>query len=98
MRVFAIRFKLANVPTVQRPHDADARKHHRPAKRRDQDQGFHRRLPFLGLVLGFRQLRNIIARILESDELATARQRDRIVEGPLPTGILPDDQRRIPSA
>jgi hypothetical protein len=50
-------------------------------------QGFHRRLPFLGLVSGPRQLRDVIAGVLESDELATARQRDRIIEWSLPTAI-----------
>jgi hypothetical protein len=39
---------------IERLHDADPRKHRRPAMRRDQDQGFHRRLPFLGLVLCLR--------------------------------------------
>ncbi len=48
---------------VQRSHDADARKHRRPARCRDQDQGFHRGLPCLGFVLGFRQLRICSLRI-----------------------------------
>ncbi len=43
MMVPSIRIKLANVAAVQRPHDADARKHRRSARRRDQDQGFHRK-------------------------------------------------------
>jgi hypothetical protein len=54
MRVFPIRIKLANVATVQRPHHTNARKHRRPARLRDQDQRFHRRLPFFGFVLGLR--------------------------------------------
>ena len=50
------------------------------AKRRDHDQGLHRRLPLRCLVLGLRQLRDEIARLLQRDEPATARQRDRVVE------------------
>ncbi len=60
---------------VQRPHDADARKHRRPARGRDRDQRFHCWLPLGGLMLGFRQFRDVIAGILKGDELATARQR-----------------------
>jgi hypothetical protein len=58
MSVFAIKIKLADVPAVQRPHDANPREHHRPAKRCDQDQGFHCCLPFCGLVLSVWQLRD----------------------------------------
>jgi hypothetical protein len=48
----AVRIELANVVTVQRLHDADPGKHRRSAVRRDQDQRFHRCLPFLGFMLG----------------------------------------------
>jgi hypothetical protein len=41
--------------------------------------------PFLDLLFGLRQLLDISGGIFESDKLATARQQDRIVEGPLPT-------------
>ncbi len=40
----------------------------------------HGRLPFLGLVLGLRKLRNVIAGVPKGDEAATARQRYRIFE------------------
>ena len=53
-------------------------KHCRPAERRDQDQGFPCRLPFRRRVLGLRKICNVIAGVLERDELATARQRYRI--------------------
>jgi hypothetical protein len=66
------------------PHDANARKHRRAAKRRDQDQGFHCRLPLLGFVLGLRKLRDVGAGILESDELAPARQRYGIFKRSFP--------------
>ena len=57
--------KFLNVAAVQRPHDADARKHRRATERRHQDQGFHRRLPFRGRVLGLRQLRDVVAGVFE---------------------------------
>src|SRR5258706_6075074 len=84
MRVFPIRINLANEATVQGSHDADARKQRWPARRRDQDQGFHGRLPLLGLVLGLRKLRDVPAGILERDELVPARQRDWISEATFP--------------
>ena len=71
--------------TIQCLHDADPRQHRRPARRRDQDQGLHRCLPFRRLVLGLRKFRDVVAGILERDELATVRQRDRLVEGAGPT-------------
>jgi hypothetical protein len=70
--------------TIQCPHDADPREHRRPAKRGDQDQGFHRRLPLCGFVLGSRQLCDEISGILQGDELAVVRQHNRIVEATLP--------------
>ena len=65
MMIFPIRIEMANVMAVQRPHDADARKHRRATERRHQDQGFHRRLPFRGRVLGLRQLRDVVAGVFE---------------------------------
>jgi hypothetical protein len=53
---------------VQRPHDADPRKHRRTALRRDQDQGLRRCLPLWRLVLGLRKFGNVVAGILERDE------------------------------
>jgi hypothetical protein len=72
---------------VQRPHDADPRQHRRAARCCDQDQGFHGRLPFLGLVLGFWNLRDVGSGILQGDELSTARQWDRFIERALPAAI-----------
>jgi hypothetical protein len=56
MMVFAIGIKHTLDVTVQSPHDADPRKHRWAARRRDQDQGFHRSLPFRGLVLALGSL------------------------------------------
>jgi len=75
MMGFPIEIKLANVLTVQCLHDANAREHRRPAERGDEDQRFRSRLPFRGLVLSLRKLRDILTGILERDELATAGQR-----------------------
>jgi hypothetical protein len=56
MMVFAVRIEDVLDATVQRPHDADPRKHRRPAKCRDQDQGFRRSLPLRSLMLSLRKL------------------------------------------
>jgi hypothetical protein len=70
------------VVTVQCLHDADARKHRRSAVRRDQDQGFHGRLPFRRRVLSLRKLRDVERCVAERDELLTLRRLNRLVEGP----------------
>jgi hypothetical protein len=62
--------------TVQCSEDADPGKHRRPAFRPDQDQRLHGRVPFQRFVLGLWKLRDVVAGILEHDELATVRQRD----------------------
>jgi hypothetical protein len=74
MMIFARRIERPLDVPVQCPHDADPREHRWAAERRHKDQGFHGRLPFRGFVLRFRKLRNVGAGILESDDLATARQ------------------------
>jgi hypothetical protein len=50
----------------------DAREHSGAAASREH-QRFHGRLPFRGLVLGLRQLRDVSAGIPQGDELAAAR-------------------------
>jgi hypothetical protein len=67
MRFLARCIERALSVTVQRLHDADARKHHWAALRRDQYQGFHRRLPFRRRVLRLRELGDVGARVLEGD-------------------------------
>jgi hypothetical protein len=96
MVVFPIGIKLADDLPVQRPHDANPRKHRRAAGRRDQDQGLHCRLPVRGFVLGFRKLRNVLAGVLQRDELAAAGQWNWFVEKTFPAFLLPDGQRRNP--
>jgi hypothetical protein len=52
-------------------HHPDSRQHRRAAFRRDQDQRFHRGLPFRGIVLGFGQLRDVVTGVLKRDQLAS---------------------------
>ena len=85
MLVLSRRVEHALDVPIQRSHDADPRKHRRPAKRCDQDQRFHRRLPLWNLVLGVRQLRDVIAGVLQRDERRTAVHRDRFVKCAFPT-------------
>lgn len=85
MMTFAVGVEIPNVVPIERPHDADAREHGRAAKLRDQEQRFHCGLPRRGVVFGLGQLGDELGRIPERNELATARQRDWIVESPLST-------------
>lgn len=66
--------------TIERPHHAYARKHCWPAQFCGQDQGFHRGLPFRGRVFRLWQLGDVGAGVVQGDEPAAVRQRDRIVE------------------
>jgi len=50
-------------------------------------KSLHGRLPLLGLVLGLRKLRDVIAGVLERDKLATPRQRYRLVKRSFPPAI-----------
>ena len=87
MRIFARGVKLANVGAVQRPHDADTRKHRRAARRRYKDQGLHCGLPLRGLVFSLRKSRDVFAGVRERDKLATARQRYRFIKASFPAPI-----------
>ena len=87
MRIFARGVKLANVAAVQRPHDADTRKHRRAARRRYKDQGLHCGLPLRGLVFSLRKSRDVFAGVRERDKLATARQRYRFIKASFPAPI-----------
>jgi hypothetical protein len=84
MRVFAIGVEHALDVTVQCLHDADPGEHCRPSTRSDKHQGFHRCLPFRRGMLGFRKLGDVVAGVLKRDELAAARQINRIFEWPSP--------------
>jgi hypothetical protein len=84
MRVIAIRIEFSNDVTVQSPHDADARHHGRTLVFDDQEHRFDCGLPLRELLFGLRELLDIFGGILESDELAAAGQRDRIIERSFP--------------
>jgi len=90
MRFLAIKIKLANDVPVQRLHDADARHHRRAAKRSDQDQGLHGRLPFLGFVLGLRKFGDLECGVAQCDQGLAARHRDRIEKPLIPRHRLYD--------
>jgi hypothetical protein len=80
MMLFASWIKHPFDVAVQCLHDANPREHRRPVGLPDQDQGFHRCLPFLGFMLGLRKLRDVVAGILQGAQLAAAGQRYRFVE------------------
>jgi hypothetical protein len=83
----AVQIELANMVAVQCPHDADPREHRRAVRFRDQDQRFHGSLPLRRRVLGLRKLRDVGAGVLQRDELAAARQRNRLVEPSFPAAL-----------
>jgi hypothetical protein len=87
MMVFPIWIEHALNVAVQGSHDAEACEHRRASRRRDQDQGLHRGLPFLGLVLGLWKLGYVITGVLERERLATSRQRNRIIKPSFPAAI-----------
>jgi hypothetical protein len=99
MMVFARRIEHPLDVTVQGFHDADPRKHRRAAVAfGDEDQDFNGSLPLLDLLFGLRQLLDIAGSVLESDKLATARQRYRIIERPLPAlGCVTRRDQRPPA-
>src|ERR1700730_17177790 len=84
MRLLLLGIELLNVTAVQGQHDADSREHRRAAVRGDQDQRLHRCLPFRGLVLSLRKLGDVIAGIMQGDQLAATGQLDRFIEAPRP--------------
>ena len=65
MMILARGIKLPNAATVQRPHDTDACKHRWPVKFCDQQQRFHRGLPFIGIVFRFWQFGDVLGGIAE---------------------------------
>ena len=59
MLVFAGRVKHALDVPVDRSHDTDAREQRWPVLFCDQQQRFHRGLPFVGIVFRFRQFSDV---------------------------------------
>jgi hypothetical protein len=67
----------------------------RDLQRHDQGPGGH--LPLCQVLLGLRQLHDVVGGILERDELAAVGKRNRIFEraGPPPRALTQRDQRRL---
>ena len=79
MSIFTRAIKLPNMATVQRSHNTDAREQRWPVMLCDQQQRFHRGLPFIGVVFGFRQFGDVLGGIAQrAQRLLSARQYDRI--------------------
>jgi hypothetical protein len=85
MLVFPRRVEHALDVAIQSPHYADAREQRWPVKFRDQQQRFHRGLPFVGIVFRFRQFSDVLGGIAQrAQRLLSARQYDRIkTPGPM---------------
>jgi hypothetical protein len=99
MMLFAIGIEHALDVSVKRSRNADARHHRRAAVAFGyQDQDFNGSLPLLGLVLGLRELCDVGCRVLQRDELATARQRYRIIEFALPARCFRRSDARAPGS
>jgi transposase len=71
-------------------HHPDSRQHRRAAFRRDQDQRFHRGLPFRGIVLGFGQLRDVVTGVLKRDQLASGIGSSKACFQPRSANAAPD--------
>jgi hypothetical protein len=70
--------------SVQRSHHTDPGHHCRAVLFGDQDQAFHRCLPFRCFVFSLWQLGDVGSGVLQGDELPAVRQHNRIVEATLP--------------
>ena len=79
MCLFAIRIEYPLDTTVQRPHDPDPRQHG-IATAATQHQNLDRRLPFRQVGFFFRQLGDVVGRVLQREQLPAVGQRDRLVE------------------
>jgi hypothetical protein len=84
MLVLAGRIEPPLDVAIECPHHADPRHHRRAVLFCDQDQAFHRCLPFRRFMLCFWQLGDVGPGVLQGDELPAVRQHNRIVEATLP--------------
>ena len=85
--VFAIGVELANVPAVQRSHDADPREHRRAAEISNQDQRLDRGLPFRELRFLLRQARHVGCRVTQRNERSRVGEQYRVLEFALPACV-----------
>ena len=68
MLVFPRRVEHALDVAIQSPHYADAREQRWPVKFRDQQQRFHRGLPFVGIVFCLGQFSDVLSSIAQRDQ------------------------------
>ena len=95
MGILAGRIEHPPDVAIECPHHADARHHRRAVLFSDQDQAFHRCLPFRRFVFCLWQLGDVGPGVLQGDEPVAVRQHNRIVEATLPghTSAPPWDTR-----
>jgi hypothetical protein len=86
MMVLPVRIKHALNVSVQRPHDADARKLVGPPDVATRINASIAACSLRGLVLGLRKFGDVLAGILERDKLAATRQRYWLFEPSFPEG------------
>jgi hypothetical protein len=70
--------------SIERPHHLDPREHGRPIMLGNQQQRFHRGLPFVGVVFALGQAGDVACRVAEGDQLFAVRQYDRIEKSLIP--------------
>jgi hypothetical protein len=73
--VFSIGIELANVAAVQRSHDANSREHGRSIRANNQHQRLDRGLPFREGGFLFRQIGDVVAGVVQRDQLAPVGER-----------------------
>jgi hypothetical protein len=80
MSILPRQVELSFDMTIERPHHAYPGKHRRSAALGNQQQRFHRGLPFRGIVFGLWQLGDVERGVAEGDERLAFGQFDRIEE------------------
>jgi hypothetical protein len=80
MRVLPQRVERSLDMTIERPHHAYPGEHRRAAALGNQQQRFHRGLPFGGIVFGLWELGDVGGGVAEGDELLAGGQFDGIEE------------------
>ena len=81
MHILPVPVELPFDVTIQCPHHSYPGEHRWPAALSDQQQQrFHRGLPFLGIVFGLGQLSDVGCGVAEGDELLAGGQFNRIEE------------------
>jgi hypothetical protein len=90
MRVLPRRVELSFNVTIQCPHHAYSGEHRRAVALSNQQQRFHRGLPFCGIVFCLGELHYVICGVAEGDELLALGQFDRIEKWLVPRQDSPN--------